>query len=441
MERPTSGDMDGGMLDPDPQIDGRTKGLPPGCGDLRLSQIGAQAWSLLGEDLPLPAAVLREDALANNSEWMREFVRRTGAQLAPHGKTTLSPQLFARQIADGAWGITLSTAQHVKVARMAGVRRILLANEPVGPVEIAYLLDELRADPGLELLCLADSTAGVRRLADAAAARPVGRPLGVLLEVGYPGGRAGCRSLDEARAVAQAVRAAAPYLALRGVEGFEGLHQHLPAADGAAKVAGFLRALVEVAERLDAEGLLADGPPILSAGGSAFYDMVMQAFSQARLSRPPQIILRSGCYLTHDAGLYERSFRGVRERSATARDIQGRFQNALEVWAYVLSVPEPRRAILGAGRRDFGHDAAMPTLLRVFRPGRDRAPRSAPVGWDVAAVNDQHAHVTLPETADIAVGDMVALGVSHPCTTFDKWRLILVVDEAYGVTSAVQTFF
>jgi len=428
------------MLDADPLVDGRTKGLPPSCGDLRLSEIGAEGWRLLAEDLPLPAAVLREAALANNSRWMRDFLRRTGAQLAPHGKTTLSPQLFARQIEDGAWGITLSTAQHVKVALAAGVRRILLANEPVAPAEIDYLLEVLRADPALELLCLADSVEGVRRLATAAAARPIGRPLGVLLEMGYRGGRAGCRDPEAALSVARAIRAAAPHLALRGVEGFEGLHQFLPAEEGAAAVAGFLRSLVEVAERLDAERLL-DGRPILTAGGSAFYDLVMQAFTGAKLSQPAEIILRSGCYLTHDAGVYERSFREVRERSATARDIEGRFQNALEVWAYVLSVPEPGRAILGAGRRDFGHDAAMPTPLKIFRPGRDPRPRAAPTGWTVAAVNDQHAHLTLPPAADVAVGDMVALGVSHPCTTFDKWRLILVVDDAYRVTSAVQTFF
>ena len=431
------------MTDPDadPLIDSRTKGLPLGVGDIRLSEIGARGWNLLAEDLPLPAAILREDALANNGRWMRDFVQRTGAKLAPHGKTTLSPQLFARQIVDGAWGLTLSTAQHVKVARAAGVSRVLLANEPVGPAEIGYLLELLREDPTFDLYCLADSVEGVWRLAAAATEHAVGRPLNVLLEVGYAGGRGGCRDLDSALAVARAVAAAAPHLVLRGVEGFEGLHQHLPAPEGAAKVDDFLQALVAVAERLDAEGLFGAEPAILTAGGSAFYDLVMQALSRARLSRPPQIVLRSGCYLTHDAGLYERSFRAVRERSAVARDVDGAFQNALEVWAYVLSVPEPRRAILGAGRRDFGHDAAMPAPLKIFRPGRDTKPKSTPVGWEVAAVNDQHAHVALPEGADIAVGDMVALGVSHPCTTFDKWRLILVTDEAYAVTSAIQTFF
>lgn len=420
-------------------IDSRTKGLPPGRSDLPLSEIGQRGWSLLREDLPLPAALLLEPALDNNSRWMREFVGRTGARLAPHGKTTLSPQLFERQIADGAWGITLSTAQHVAVARAAGVQRVILANEPVGTVEIDYLLRCLRDDPAFDLYVLADSVEGVRRLAAAAERAAAGRPLQVLLEVGYGGGRAGCRDLDAVLEVACAI-GAAPGLALAGVEGFEGLHQHLPEPDASTRVKAFLQAMTAAAERIDAEGLFPE-PAILSAGGSAFYDLVVQVLSRARLTRPPQIVLRSGCYLTHDAGLYERSFREVLARSELARDVEGGFKNALEVWGYVISVPEPGRAIVGAGRRDFGHDAAMPTPIKLFRPGRDAAPRAASVGLEVVAVNDQHAHIAVPPGADIAVGDMLALGVSHPCTTFDKWRLILLVNEAYEVTSAVETFF
>jgi D-serine dehydratase len=153
------------------------------------------------------------------------------------------------------------------------------------------------------------------------------------------------------------------------------------------------------------------------------------------------VVLRSGCYFTHDAGVYERSFAEVLERSPDARAVAGGFQNALEVWAYVLSVPEPGRAILGAGRRDFGHDAGPPRPLKRFRPGRDAAPATADPAWVIAAINDQHAHMTVPAGADIAVGDMLALGVSHPCTTFDRWRLMYVVDDDYHVRSAIQTCF
>jgi D-serine dehydratase len=418
---------------------------------LALEEIGRRGWSLLAEDLPLPVAVLRQQALTNNSRWMREFVARTGTKLAPHGKTTMSPQLFVMQMADGAWGLTLATIQQVRVARAAGINRILLANEIVGRSDIAYVLDELQGNPSFDFYCLVDSLDGARRLIDAARARAIGRPLNLLIEIGYQGGRAGCRDIDTAVAVARAAKAAEPHVALRGVEGFEGLHQSLPAAEGEQRVREFLQRIVSTAERIDAEGLFADfagDEIILSAGGSAFYDLVVDVFAGAQVRNPARlgVVLRSGCYLTHDAGLYERSFNDVKLRSEIAQHIPGKFENALEVWAYVLSVPESRRAILGAGRRDFGHESGMPTPIKHFRPGRDARPvaLTGPVGagWEIAAVNDQHAHVVLPAAgADVRVGDLVALGVSHPCTTFDKWKLLYVVDDDYRVCSAIETFF
>jgi D-serine dehydratase len=425
----------------DPILDPRTKGLPAAAGPMRLSQVCARGWNLLRQDLPLPVAVLRDSALDANSAWMRRFVSLTGARLAPHGKTTMSPELFARQMADGAWGLTVATAQQMRVARRAGVERIIIANELIGPREIDEVLDELASNADLDLYCLVDSLDGVRRLAEAATARAVGRPLGVLVEVGYAGGRAGCRDPASALAVARTVKSAAPHLALRGVEGFEGLHQHLPGAEGAPRVRRFLETIVEVARQADAEGLFMGDEILLSAGGSAYYDLVAETFADVRFSRPTAVVLRSGCYLTHDAGLYTRSFAELRQRSEVARGITGGFENALEVWAYVLSIPEPQRAILGAGRRDFGHDAGAPTLLKHFRPGRDGAPTDVAKTWEIAGINDQHAHMVFPQGADLSVGDMVALGVSHPCTTFDRWRLIYQVADDYTVTSGIQTCF
>jgi D-serine dehydratase len=124
-----------------------------------------------------------------------------------------------------------------------------------------------------------------------------------------------------------------------------------------------------------------------------------------------------------------------------ARAISGRFENALEVWAYVLSVPEAGRAILGAGRRDFGHDVAPPVPLKTFRPTQDREPNVVSGRYAIVGINDQHAHMNFPDSADVQVGDLIALGISHPCTTFDKWRLLYVVDDRYNVLSALQTYF
>jgi D-serine dehydratase len=423
------------------EVNARTKGLPFRDQSVSVDEIGRQRWSLLSEDLPLPVAVLRREALANNSRWMREFIAHTGAKLAPHGKTTMSPQLFAMQMADGAWGLTLATIHQVRVARAAGIQRIILANELVGRSDIAYALDELQNHPSFDFYCLVDSLEGAQRLTDAAVARAIGRPLKLLIEIGYPGGRAGCRDVDTALSVARALKPAAPYVALCGVEGFEGLHQSLPAEEAERQVRQFLQRIVSAAERIDAEGLFSADEVILTAGGSAFYDIVVDVFGSAQLRRAASVVLRSGCYLTHDTGMYERSFRALNQRSGIAQHIPGQFESALEIWAYVLSVPEPGRAILGAGRRDFGHDAGLPVPLKHFRPGSDTKPNNLAGAWEIAAVNDQHAHLLVPAGANVRVGDMIGLGVSHPCTTFDKWQLLYIVDDEYRVCSAVQTFF
>jgi D-serine dehydratase len=423
------------------EVNARTKGLPFREQSISLDEIGLQRWSLLTEDLPLPVAVLRREALANNSRWMREFIARTGAKLAPHGKTTMSPQLFARQMADGAWGLTLATIHQVRVARAAGIRRIVLANELIGRSDIAYVLDELQKDPSFDFYCLVDSLEGAQRLTKAAATRAIGRPLKLLIEIGYPGGRAGCRDVDTALAIARVLRPAAPHVALSGVEGFEGLYQSVPADEAERQVHQFLQRIVSTAERIDAEALFAADEVILTAGGSAFYDLVVDVFGSAQLRRPASVVLRSGCYLTHDSGIYERSFRLLNKRSERARHIPGEFENALEVWAHVISVPETGRAILGAGRRDFGHESGMPVPLKHFRPGSDPKPGKLAGAWEIAAVNDQHAHLLVPAGANVRVGDLIGLGVSHPCTTFDKWQLLYVVDDDYRVCSAVQTFF
>src|ERR1700677_4736816 len=105
----------------DVTVDATTKGIPAHCGPLRLSEIGRQGWNLLAGDCPLPLAVIRTDVLAANSRWMMSFARSHQLRLAPHGKTTMAPQLFARQMADGAWGITVATTQQLEVCLRAGI--------------------------------------------------------------------------------------------------------------------------------------------------------------------------------------------------------------------------------------------------------------------------------------------------------------------------------
>lgn len=426
---------------PDPPLDERIKGLPAGSAPLFLEEIGDQGWNVLREDLPLPLAILRESAVEHNSDWMRRFLKRSGARIAPHGKTTMSPQLFRHQMNDGAWGITVATVHQLQVCRRFGFSRLLLANQLVGAAAVGYVVREILTDPAVDFYCFVDSVAGVRVLQEAMRETVPGRPLQLLLEVGFPGGRTGVRTLAEAVAVARAVAEDESLLTLRGVSGFEGLIPGDSPADTQTRVTAFLGQVVEIAEKLEDLSLLAPGQVILSAGGSAFYDLVVQRLASARLRPDRLLLVRSGCYLTHDSSMYAEQFRHAMARSPELELLGEGPRAAVELWAYVQSRPEPTRVILGFGKRDCSYDADLPRPISWYRPGSSERPLPLPETNRIVELNDQHAFLEIPEDSPLAFGDMVMLGISHPCTTFDKWQVLMVVDDDYDVVGAVRTYF
>jgi D-serine dehydratase len=419
-------------------VSGLDKGVPGHVERMSAAELAAAGWNVLREDVPLPVCVVLGDALERNLERLQRFADDSGMLLCPHAKTSMSPELFQRQLDHGCWGLTLATCHQLQVARRHGVRRVLYANQLVGEAEVRYVCAELRRDPEFEFFCLVDSLAGVSLLAERVASAAPGRPVQVLLEGGFAGGRCGVRDVETAVAVAEAVRAHAPHLSLVGVEGFEGLLQYREPERREIEVRSFISFLVEIAENLDEAGLF-DGPEVLlTAGGSAFYDLVAEGLGSASLARPTRVVLRSGCYLTHDSGIYDRLLDDLHRRTGSQALT---FEPALEVWAHVLSTPEPELLILSAGRRDFGQDAGNPVPVKHVARGAG-APRPLHGSeWAVAGVSDQHAHVKCPRGHGVEVGDLVALGPSHPCTTFDKWRVIYVVDARYDVVDVVRTWF
>jgi D-serine dehydratase len=416
-----------------------TKGWPALAGTLPLREAGRRGWNLLREDLPFPVAVLKASALAHNSRWMRGFLEQFDVRLCPHGKTTMAPQLFARQLGDGAWGITVATVQQLMVCRRFGVPRVLMANQLVGREAIHAVLAELQADPGFEFLCLVDSLEGVEALRRELEQMPLGRPFEVLLEGGLAAGRTGCRTAEEALTLARAI-AAVPELALVGIEGFEDVVGG-NVVEAEPKIAAFLAYLVDLARACATEDLFAPGPVILSAGGSKYFDQVTAAFRGADLDRPVEILLRSGCYLSHDSKIYTDAFARLRARTPEIERLGEGLRPALELWASVQSTPEPGLAIATMGKRDVSHDIDLPLTRHWFRPGLHRRPQDLGPGFQVIGLYDQHTCLRVPADSPLRVGDLVSFGISHPCTTFDKWRLLYVVDDAYTVTEAIRTFF
>ena len=396
-----------------PPLDWRTKGLPPGAAAMDVADLATLGWNVLAGDTGSPVAVLLESALTRNLATMRAFCAEHDVSIAPHAKTHMSPELVDRQRRAGAWGLSAAVPHQVAALVQWGVRRVLIANQVTDPGALRWLAQLLRDDPTLEVFWYVDSRRGVELAESACAAAGGDRPATLLLEVGHRDGRTGARTLSAALEVAAAVDASA-HLSLVGVAGYEGTigRDRSPATRSA--VTEFLDLIGEVYVAVDDAGVLAGGQRIVTAGGSVFFDLVALALAPLR-ARGAIVVLRSGCYLTHDDGFYEQVSPDL------ASDWSGdEFAAAIEVWGRVLSRPEPGLALLNLGRRG---------ALR------------AATGMTVTALGDQHAWLSVPADDGLDVGDLVGVGVSHPCTTFDKWPLLMLVDDARTVVGGVRTFF
>lgn len=404
----------------DERIDWRFKGMPADAEGLTVAELAGQRRNLFDGGFHPPLVTLDASALEHNLTTMGDWCRRHGVRLAPHGKTTMAPSLFARQLEHGAWGITVANFAQLRVARAFGVRRVLLANQLLDAAALRWVAAELGRDPEFQLLCLADSVRGVELMATAL--RGTERPVDVLVELGAPGGRAGARDIATAESVAAAV-GKADGLRLAGVAGWEAAIAHGTTPEDLAAVDRFLRDLRAFAERLDVPD-----DPIVSAGGSTYFDQVVDVLDGLNT------VLRSGAYITHDDGLY-------RATSPFGRIGDTPFRPALHAWAQVTSRPEPGLALLTLGRRDVSFDQHLPEPHTVRHADGTESPAS---DSRVSALNDQHAFLRIGAATRLDVGDWVDCGVSHPCTVFDKWQLIPVVEstaEGETVVDLVRTWF
>ncbi|MGW1515441.1 amino acid deaminase [Streptomyces sp. NPDC002287] len=413
-------------------VDHRFKGLPPDAeaAGLTVGELAAQARDLFTGGFTTPVLTLDADALAHNLAVLGAYADRHQLAFAPHGKTCMAPQLFERQLEHGAWGITAAVPHQARVYRAFGIQRIFLANELVDPAALRWVAAELAADPAFRFVCYVDSVRGVRLMDRALQGQ--GAVVDVVVELGAgEGARTGARSDEDCRAVADAV-AATSTLRLTGVAGYEA---EVPGADPES-VHAWLRRLTALAVEFDKAGRFGAEVEeiVVSAGGSAWFDAVADVFGELpALSRPVLKLLRSGAYVSHDHGWYGRltPFNRVPE--------EGGLRPAFRLWTQVVSRPSPTQAFVNAGKRDIAYDLGLPEaeLVRDAFTGAERAA----TGVRVVKLSDQHAWLETGSAEDVQVGDWVALGMSHPCTIFEKWPLIPVVDADGAVREYVRTFF
>lgn len=401
----------------DEPIDWRYKGLPSSWWGQTPAQVSRRLPNLFADGAVSPVCTLRAKPLAHNLVTMARWCRRHAVQLAPHGKTHMAPQLLARQLGAGAVAITAATISQVRIFRAFGVQRVILANELVDAAGLRWLAAELAADENFELVCWVDSVVGVELMTTALAG--ASRPLPVCVEIGMAGGRTGCRDAAEVDAVVRAVTAS-DRLRLVGVAGYEAATGHEVTATATSAVTAYLNILRDNVIRLqpwfDTEVIM------VTAGGSTYFDLVAHTLTRWPAGMSVRTVIRSGCYLTHDDGLYRHS-------TPLGRTDDAHLEPSLSLWAQVISRPEPDLAILAMGRRDVSFDQGLPMPYGLG-------------GSRVDKLNDQHAYLRLtPDARDVAVGEWVEFGISHPCTVFDKWQLIPVIDDDLHVVELVRTFF
>lgn len=434
----------------DIRLDASTKGFPLAVGSVRLGDIGARNWNVLNGDLALPALVLRDARMDNNMEVMRRFAEHHGVSLAPHGKSTFCPQLYREQIDRGkSWGITAATVQQAALVAGAGVKNILICNEIVGAGAVRELVALILAHPEKRFASLVDSDGAMDQLArhGGEAMRAAGKKFEVLIEIGVPGGRAGVRTTEQAEALIRRI-VAEELFDLVGIECYEGLVSRPTPEETLAAIDGLLDLSVDIhrlAERLGA--FAGKSETILTAGGSVYFDRVVERYRLAQLGPGVRVILRGGCSLTYDNGHYHRQLMAMDKRGGLDMP-EGRvsavetFTPALELFATVLSLQDQGVAVLNMGIRDVPYDLGLPAPLRHYRDGvLVNALDRADSGYAIVKANDQHCYLSYPAGADLRVGDAIACGISHPCTAFDKWDVVWRVDESFNVTGALKTFF
>ena len=386
--------------------------------------------NILNEDVCLPAAVIKKSALDNNIQWMQRYADARGVSLAPHGKTTMTPWIFQQQQQAGAWAIGVGSAWQASVAMTSGIQRVLMVNQLVGKANM-QLISELKTQyPQVDYLCCVDSIENARTLSAFFAGK--NQTLDILLELGVPGGRCGCRTTEQALTLAQEI-SHLPALRQRGLELYEGvLHGDNPQP----KVEALLREAAALACQLER---YVEDEFILTGAGSVWYDVVCNVWLETAKPANCRIVIRPGCYITHDAGIYLEAQDAIVARDRTACDLGGCLVSALELVAMVQSVPENGRAIVNFGKRDSAFDAGLPQPIAHYRAGKSR--ELAAKSIETTGIMDQHAMLKLTAEADVKVGDILVFSTSHPCLTFDKWKALLLIDDSYNVLETLETAF
>ena len=398
-------------------IEGKFKGFPIDSYGKTLEQFLATKPNLFTANFQFPIMVLKESAVKNNIAQMMSFCNSVNAELAPHVKTTMSPQLAQMQVAAGATALTVANFWQGSIFLKHGFKNLIIANEVLDPTAIAEIA-KINKQKQAEIIFYVDSILALEIIQKFT---PLEGEQNLFIEIGAENGRGGVRELSLVEQLAQRIKTD-QRLNLIGVTGFEGaVPDAARGRRGERKISKFCQKIVAAAEL--AYPYKSDQPFVISAGGSAYFDIVARELN--KFEKPRRLLLRSGGYITHDHKYYEEIY----PFASTDRS----FQPAIEVWGQVISKPERDFGVLNLGKRDIGNDLHNPIPIKSY-DGQVKSFSAV-----IEKLNDQHGY--LRGKQEFSLAQLIGLGISHPCTTFDKWGLIPLVNDDYDLIDCTQTFF
>jgi len=393
------------------------KGFPLNSYGKTVDQFLSSKPNIFTSGFQFPIMVLKDKALKHNIDRMARFCKSVGAELAPHVKTTMSPQIAQMQVDAGAFALTIANFWQAEIFRNFGFKKLIIANEVLDPSAIAAI-SELNGKQAAEIIFYVDSLAGLEIVKKHTSKDGIQN---LFIEIGTDNGRGGVRDLDLVTTIAKNI-SEDPRLKLRGVTGFEGAVPNAARTSaGEDSVTKFCQKIVAAAN--NAFPYKSESEFIISAGGSAYFEIVASELN--KFDKPKILLLRSGGYVTHDSRYYEEIY--------PFRDSDDLLVPAIEVWAQVISAPEKDFGVLNLGKRDVGCDLHNPIPVARY------SDKLSKFSGEIEKLNDQHGFMRSQEK--FAVSELIGLGISHPCTTFDKWRLIPLVNDKYDVVDCIHTFF
>ena len=398
-------------------IEGKFKGFPIESYGKTLEQFLATKPNLFTANFQFPIMVIKESAVKNNIAQMMSFCNLVDAELAPHVKTTMSPQLAQMQVAAGATALTIANFWQASIFLKHGFKNLIIANEVLDPTAIKEIA-KINKQKQAEIIFYVDSILALEIIQKHT---PVEGEQNLFIEIGTENGRGGVRELSLVEQIAQRI-SADKRLNLIGVTGFEGaVPDAARGRRGEKKISKFCQKIVAAANL--AYPYKSDQQFVISAGGSAYFDIVARELN--KFEQPRRLLLRSGGYITHDHRYYE----DIYPFASSDRS----FQPAIEVWAQVISKPEKDFGVLNLGKRDIGNDLHNPIPIKSY-DGQVKSFSAV-----IEKLNDQHGY--LRGRQEFSLAQLIGLGISHPCTTFDKWGLIPLVNDKYDLIDCLQTFF